>query len=79
MRYITGTCFTVKDIRVLRTVRSENIISLKPGTYTILTIRKKDSKIEYNLTEGKAKFSVVFENTEEADKFIALCRGERYP
>jgi len=79
MRYITGTCFTIKDIRILRTLKCENISSLKPGIYTILTIRKKNSKIEYNLTEGKSRFSVLFENTEDADRFIALCRNERYP
>lgn len=79
MRYITGTCFTIKDLRVLRTAKCDNINSLKPGIYTILTIRKKDSKIEYNLSEGKTRVSVLFESTEDADKFIALCRNERYP
>lgn len=79
MRYITGTCFTVKDIRVLRALGQQYANFLAPGTYTILTIRKKEDGVEYSLSDGNKRIVVLFPSVEEADKAIALCRKERYP
>lgn len=73
MQYITGTRFTVKDPKALRKLGEKFTTTLKPGIYSLLSIRKKDSKLLYSFSCGSNRIEIGFDSCSEADSFISSC------